>query len=181
VASIALLRAVNVGGRNPVPMAGLRAVFEHLGCADVRTYVQSGNVVFRHPGKAGDTLAARVEAAIAQELGTQTRVILRSPAELARALRASPWAAQAAAAPATVHIAFLAARPRDPHALDGDTATVAPDRFAVHGREAHLWYPNGAGRSKLTNALMERRLGVSLTSRNWNTVTKLLALAREVS
>jgi len=177
--SVALLRAVNVGGRNLVPMADLRATFETLGFAGVRTYVQSGNVVFRHPGRASDALARRIEATVAARFGSRVQIMLRTAAELGRALGDSPFASQAARNPATVHIGFLSRPPANSRALDTDAERVAPDRFVVRDREIHLWYPNGLGRSKLTNALIERRLGVSATSRNWNTVTKLHELASE--
>jgi uncharacterized protein (DUF1697 family) len=157
-------------------MDALRSLLEGLGHRDVRTYVQSGNAVFAHRAARPATLANAIEAGLRAELGLDVRVIVRSSEELARAAAASPFAADEPDE-AKVHVAFLSAVPADPHALDRDRAAVAPDRFALVGSELHLHYPNGAGRSKLTNALVEKRLGVVATARNLRTVRALVALA----
>lgn len=174
--SIALLRAVNVGGRNRVSMDALRSLLEGLGHRDVRTYVQSGNAVFVHRAARPAALASAIEARLASELSLDVRVIVRSAEALARAAASSPFAA-GEPDEAKVHVAFLGGPPADPHALDPDRALVAPDRFALVGEDLHLHYPNGAGRSKLTNALVEKRLGVVATARNLRTVRALVALS----
>jgi uncharacterized protein (DUF1697 family) len=174
---IALLRGVNVGGRNSVPMADLRSVLETTGLEDVRTYIQSGNVVFRSrvPGK---TLAAQMEDAIADAFGVRPAVLLRTPVQLDAVVDSNPFLA-AGADTTKLHVVFLERRPaaKDAGRLDPDRSP--PDAFALVGLELYLHLPNGAGRSRLGIDYVERTLGVRATQRNWNTVLRLLALARE--
>ena len=169
---VALLRGVNVGGSNKVPMADLRAMFEANGLADAQTLIQSGNVVFRADGTEA-ALVSRIEAAIAETFSLSITVMVRSKAQLAKVLANDPFAD---APPNLAHVAFLSARPaaKAVAALDPDRSP--PDAFRVHGREVYLHYPNGSGRSKLTGDYLERVLGVRATARNRNTVGKLLAM-----
>jgi len=169
---VALLRGINVGGSNKVPMAELRALFEALGYPDAQTYIQSGNVVFS--ARAGESaLVADIEAAIEETFSLQVPVVVRSRAQLAAVVASSPFDR---AAPTAVHVAFLSGRPRTASVAALDPDRSPPDTFAVVGREVYLHYPNGSGRSKLTVDYLERVLGVRATARNWNTVTKLLAM-----
>ena len=175
--AVALLRAVNVGGRNRVPMADLRTLLEKtVGLTGVSTYVQSGNAVFDHRSGDPDALAGRIEAALRKRFRFDVRVVVRTREELARIVRESPFVREMRE-PKQVHVAFLSAVPADPTALDA--RSVEPDRFAIRGRNVHLWYPDGAGKARLTGALLERRLGVAATARNWNTVTELSRLTSE--
>jgi uncharacterized protein (DUF1697 family) len=164
----ALLRAVNLGARNKVPMAPLRELFEREGCTAVRTYVQSGNVVFEHPSPDADALAA----AIADDFGVDTVVVLRRPRQL-RALAAKhPFGKDTSAS----HVAFPASplKQRDRSALlklqEGE------DALALVGGEIVLRYPGGLRRARLTPARIERELGIPVTARNWRTVTQLAAM-----
>jgi uncharacterized protein (DUF1697 family) len=170
---VALLRGINVGGRNRVPMAELRAVLEAVGLEDVRTLIQSGNVVFRSDAHES-TLAARIEDAIADAFGVRPTVVLRTPAELETVAGASPFADSA-----SVHVVFLEAAPERAAAKALDPDRSPPDAFGLVGRDLYLHLPNGAGRTKLTLDYLERTLGVRGTQRNWATVLKLLALARD--
>lgn len=169
---VALLRGVNVGGSNKVPMADLRAMFETNGLADAQTLIQSGNVVFRASGTEA-ALVTRIEAAIAETFSLSITVMVRSKAHLAEVLANDPFAD---APPNLAHVAFLSAKPaaKAVAALDPDRSP--PDAFEVHGREVYLHYPNGSGRSKLTGDYLERVLGVRATARNRNTVGRLLAM-----
>ena len=168
----ALLRGVNVGGR-PLPMAQLAELFGTLGLEGVRTYIQSGNVVFA--GRPSAALPRRLEQAIEDRFGLQTRVLVRTHAELAAAAAANPFP-DAAANPTRLHVVFLEAAParKALGALDADRSPG--DSFAVAGREIFLSLPNGFGRSKLTLDYFERKLGVAGTARNWNTLLKLIEL-----
>jgi uncharacterized protein (DUF1697 family) len=171
---IALLRAVNLGPTNRVKMADLRALLEREGYEDVRTLLQSGNVVLTSP-KPPDAVAREMEKLIAGELGVETDVIVRTRDELADAIARNPIA-EADEQPKRCQVSFLAGEP-DPTAVERVAAIdVAPERFEVSGREAYAWHPDGLQRSKLARALGEG-LGVTATARNWNTVTKLLELA----
>jgi uncharacterized protein (DUF1697 family) len=174
---VALLRGINLGKRR-LPMKDLARIFEDAGCADVRTYIQSGNVLYR----AGAALARRVpdliQAAIAERFGFDAPVVTRTAAAIASIVRANPYADEAAADPKSVHVAFLADRPTASAVSSLDPNRSPPDTFLVRGREIYLHLPNGAARSKLTNPWFDARLGTVSTSRNWRTVTTLEEMAR---
>jgi uncharacterized protein (DUF1697 family) len=163
---VALLRAINVGGR-VVPMAELRAAVEAAGGEEPRTYIQSGNVVFRHTGRTREALAAQLERAVDERCGVATTVVLRTAAELADVLAAHPFGADTS----RTHVGFLAAAPAEPVDLERDGERAVSD-----GAHVYLSYPAGLGRAKLTAAALERRLG-PMTVRNWRTVTRLGDLA----
>lgn len=173
---VALLRGVNVGGKNRLPMRDLAEIFRDAGCVDVRTYIQSGNVVFA----ASPTLARQapgvVSASIKRRFGFDPPIVIRTAAELADVVRQSPFL-RSGADPATLHVVFLRDRP-DPARISAlDPAISAPDEFHVLGREVHLRCPGGVGRSKLTAPYFGSHLKTVATSRNWRTVLTLLELA----
>ena len=173
---VALLRGINVGGRSRVVMADLRKLFEDLGHADVRTYVQSGNVIFRAADEQPAMLERAIEARIEDVMGASTTVLLRTAAEVARVASNNPYLGREDDV-SKLHVTFLAAEPAPERAARLVPPPGQPEELALVGREVYLLYPNGYGRSKLTNAYIERRLGVAATNRNWNTVTKLRDLA----
>ncbi|MFB6440634.1 DUF1697 domain-containing protein [Streptomyces sp. NPDC056411] len=174
---IALLRGINVGGHNRFPKARQLELAESLGFRDVSVLLQTGNIVFADPGTPPEETARVLHERIAAELGLTVPVIVRTGAELAAAVAANPFP-QAVPEPKTLHVTFLSAAPADTSPLDAlDAAAFAPDRCRLVGRELYLWCPGGIGRSKLAEAVGRARLGVTATARNWNTVTKLLALA----
>jgi uncharacterized protein (DUF1697 family) len=170
---VALLRGINVGKAKQVAMADLQALLAGLGYADVRTHLRSGNAVFYAAGHEPDALATRIEAALEERFGLEVSVLIRTPADLDAIIAANPFPDAAATTPAQLHVAFLSTTP----AGTIDPAAYAPDELRIAGREVYAWYPNGMGRSKLTNTTLERHLGVHATMRNWNTVTRLVALA----
>lgn len=168
---IALLRGVNVGPTTRVGMAPLREVFAGLGFTDIKTYVNSGNVVF----DGSKASVAKVEAAIAAEFGFDVPVVLRTQAEMADVLAANPL--DDVASNASRYLVLFGDKPLDPaRAEDLDADALAPEVFAIRGREAYLWLPNGVQNSKLAKAMSEKRFGVRLTGRNFRTVEKLAAL-----
>lgn len=173
---ITLLRGINVGGRGIVPMAELRAMIEGLGFTNVRTLLQSGNVVFEGAGIAAE-VERKLEAATEKRFEHRIDYVLRSTAEWRAAINANPFPAEAKSDPAHLVVMFLKAKPK--------AGAVTTLRAAIKGREQvcpgaqHLYitYPDGIGTSKFTGALIERALGTRGTARNWNTVLKLAALA----
>jgi len=171
---IALLRGVNVGGRS-VPMQQLRDVVVQLGHSDVRTYIQSGNVLFRCTRDDPAAIASELRAAIAAHLGHAVTVLIRAPAELEAAIAANPFAGRGA--PTPLHVTFLERVPDAAACARLADAAGAPDEFVRVGREIYLWCPHGYGRTALSNDFFERRLGMAATTRNWRTVTRLAALA----
>jgi uncharacterized protein (DUF1697 family) len=171
----AFLRGVNVGGKNALPMAELKAVLESLGHEGVVTYLQSGNAVFDATGGA-DEVAGALEERIGERLGLAVRVLLRTPGELAAVAAANPFLGREPVH-ARLHVVFLDRAPTPAEVGRVDPERSPGDAFSVAGREIYVHYPHGAGRTKLTLDYFERRLGVVGTARNWNTVLKLTALA----
>lgn len=179
---LALLRGINVGGNNKLPMRDLAEIFESAGCANVRTFIQSGNVIFTAGSKICDTLAARVASEISGRFGYRTPVILRTAAQLRQIVSGNPFLTSAEAPEdvlKTLHVMFLADTPAPPRTALLDPDRSPPDIFAVRGQEIYLRLPNGAGNSKLTNAWFDSRLATVSTSRNWKTITSLLRMMQD--
>lgn len=170
---VALLRGINVGGKNILPMKDLKRLFENAGAMDVRTYIQSGNVVFRAGEKVVATLAERIGDAIRREFGFDSPVILRSAGELREAIAKNPFAEEDSE---RVHVMFLRDAPGAERIAKLDPDRSPPDRFALLGREVYLHLPGGVGKSKLTNAYFDATLATVGTIRNGRTVTTLLAM-----
>jgi uncharacterized protein (DUF1697 family) len=168
---VGLLRAVNVGGRNKVPMAALRDLVESLGHSEVSTFIQSGNVVFT---ASGSVTPKSLETAIAKRFQVDTTVVLRTPSELERVVKANPFAGVDTS---KLHVGFMTRKPSAAAVSALDTERFQPEEFAIRARELYLHLPNGMGRSKLP-AYLDRQLKIPSTVRNWTTVTKLLELAR---
>jgi uncharacterized protein (DUF1697 family) len=175
---IALLRGINVSGHRPVPMARLREVLESAGLGAVRTYLQSGNVVFTAIGKP-DKSRRLIEAAIERDFGFPVPVILRDAAEWEKILAANPFFGKPGVDPEALYVTFLDAPPPAVALRKLDDLPDSPDAFQRIGNEIHLHCPGGYGRTKLSNAAFERKLGVGATTRNWKTVNALAAMAAE--
>jgi uncharacterized protein (DUF1697 family) len=163
------LRAVNVGGRNKVPMAELRALCAELGYADAATLIASGNVIF--PTRAPK--AAELERAIAGRFDVHTTVVLRSAAELEKLVAAKPFGKRSA----DCFVAFLAGRPAKANFEALSTSDFPDEAWERVGPDLALLYPSAFHRARLTGARLERLLNVEATLRNWRTVTKLAELA----
>ncbi len=164
-----LLRGVNVGGHNKVPMAELRAALTEGGFDDVASYIASGNVVLR----ADECSPARVSAIIAERFGLDIAVVVRTGDQIRAAMKANPFPELAERDPKLVHCLFTTS-PVDGDTLAGfDHERYAPDEVAVGAGEFFVSYPNGSARSKLTYAALDRVAGGPTTARNWNTVLKL--------
>jgi len=171
---IALLRAVNLGARNKVPMAELRTRLESVGYENVRTYVASGNVLLDGP-RSPSVLSAEIERLIAEAFGVATTVMLRRPHELAATIAAHPFGSDAS----ETHVAFLAARPGKAAAARLDAVDPGADLAVLAGAELYLRLPRGVHGSRLSVARIEKLLDVRATLRNWRTVVALADLANE--
>ena len=171
----ALLRGINLGSHNKISMADLRSLFEELDAEGVRTYVQSGNVVFRSKQTAAQ-LEKAVERKIESALSLDVTVLVRTKAQLARLVRDNPFLERSTPEKA-LHVTFLARKPPASRVRGLDPTGFEPDMFEVSGREVYLNVPNGYGRSKLSNAYFEKALDVRATTRNWRTVSALADLA----
>jgi len=171
---IALVRGINVGGRT-LRMKDLVACVEEVGCTDVKTYVQSGNLVFRSSVSSASALATRIEKAIGKRHGFEPRTLVLSRKELENAAKANPFK-KAQAAPASLHLLFLFAKPEKPDFDDMSAVKIASEAFALDGKVFYLHTPEGFGKSKLAQKAV-KCLGVDATARNWRTVTALLEIA----
>ncbi len=174
---IALLRGINVGGRNKIPMADLRSLFASAGFADARTLLQSGNVVFEGPRQSVAALEQLLEAETQARFGLSIDYVVRTATEWKRIIADNPFTTEAERDPSHTLVMLLKST--------ATTAAVRTLNDEIEGREIvrsagkqlYMIYPDGIGRSKLTNAVIEKKLNVRGTARNWNTVVKLDALA----
>jgi uncharacterized protein (DUF1697 family) len=174
---VALLRGINLGRNRRIGMADLRDALTDAGYEEVRTLGQSGNVVLDAPGgRSADAVADQVERAIADRFGMESRVVVRTPRQLAAVVERDPLG-DVADDPRLYLVHFLSDKPAAAALRSLKVADVAPEVFAAHGRELYSWHPSGQQRSPLAKLIADTDLGVVVTNRNWNTVTKLLALA----
>ncbi len=174
---IVLLRGINIGPNNRIPMPALRELLTGAGLADVRTYVQSGNVVLTSDAKPAK-LAERCEGLIAEAFGLTIPVVTRTRDELAEVVRRDPLKS-VVESPKRYQVSFLSAAPDAAIVRKLESLVSGGERFTAVGREFYTWHAEGVARSKLWAELAGKRLGVTATSRNWTTVTTLLQMADE--
>ena len=173
---VALLRGINVGGHRLIRMADLRDMIAAAGGRDVATYIQSGNAVFTHAGRAAAKVAADVAREIERAAGFAVSVVVRTAPELAAVIADNPFAR---ADPDHLHVQFLASRPAAGSLAALSPAAFAPERYVLHGREVYMHLPSGLGRSKLAGAFAKVKPVAALaTARNWRTVLELDRMAR---
>ncbi|MDQ0384676.1 uncharacterized protein (DUF1697 family) [Streptomyces sp. DSM 42143] len=173
----ALLRGINVGGAKKLPMADLRALLEELGHGAVRTHLQSGQAVFASGHGDEETLAAELAQAVEKRFGFPVDVIVRDHAYLRAVAEACPFPA-AELEPKQLHVTYFSAPVDEERFASIDRPAFLPEEFRLGDRALYLYAPNGLGRSKLAEALARPRVnkGLIATTRNWNTVTKLVEL-----
>ncbi|MFL5860929.1 MAG: DUF1697 domain-containing protein [Solirubrobacteraceae bacterium] len=172
---VVMLRGINLGPTRRVPMADLRALFGAAGYGEVRTYVQSGNIVLESRA-APAQLEREAAALISDRFGFEVPVVVRTGRELAAVVRLNPLG-DVATNPKRYQVSFLSAEPDASVVETVKAAAAEPERVVAHGREIYAWHPEGVARSKLWNALAGQGLGVTATARNWTTVTALLEMA----
>ncbi len=173
---IALLRGINLGGKNKLPMKDLKEMFTAAGCRNAVNYIQSGNVVFQAERGAVKKLGGIVSSEIEKRFGHKPPMVFRTAEQMNEAIRTNPFIAEGISEDA-LHLMFLDGVPDAAavKALDPDRSP--PDRYRVRGQEIYLHLPNGGARSKLTNAYFDSKLRTMSTVRNWRTVRKLAEMA----
>lgn len=173
---MALLRGINVGGKNRLPMKDLVALFEDAGAEDVQTYIQSGNVVYRASASLAKRIPAVIGEALAEEAGLEIPVVTRTARELKAVAEGNPFLRQGVDL-GVLHVGFLSGKPTAARVKSLEPDRSPPDAFEVRGREIYMRCPNGMARTKLTTAYFDSRLRLVTTVRNWRTVLKLVALS----
>jgi len=174
---VAMLRGINVSGAKSVKMEPLRASFEALGFTDVRTYVQSGNVVFAAKERTAAPLASKIAGRIKRDFGYDVPVLVLRADELARVFEANPFLAEKGIDPAKLHVTFLAGAPAAAGLKKMEAMASGRDTFRCLRTSIYLHCPDGYGNTKLNNNAFERALAVGATTRNWKTVTTLAQMA----
>jgi uncharacterized protein (DUF1697 family) len=174
---VSMLRGVNLGPHRRISMDALRAVYESLGLKDPRTYVQSGNVVFRTRDKDLGKLTRKIEKGIEEKFGFHSDVVLRSSAELRDTIARNPFDGRPEVVPAKLLVTFLASDPGEEARAKIAAVRTGADELRMDRREIYVFFPDGMGKSKLSWPAIDRALKTSWTGRNWNSVNKLLEMA----
>lgn len=171
---ISILRGINVSGQKKILMADLKTLYEDLQFRNVKTYIQSGNVVFKSEKKVDDEdTAKRIEKAIQKKYGFQVPVIIRSYRELEKVIASNPFLREKDIDPKKLHVTFLSEIPSKERLNELNSVGFSPDEFTIQGKEIYLHIPVSYGETKLSNSFFEKKLKVTATTRNWNTVNKL--------
>lgn len=170
---ISMLRGINVSGQKSIRMAELKSLYEGLGLLQVRTYVQSGNVLFESPEPDASKLAAQIEGRIEQTYGYRVAVFMRTGEDLERIVQNNPFLTKRNEDPAKLHVTFLYSMPLAAKMDQLALSKGESDEFFVGVQEIYLFCPNGYGRTRLSNTFFEKKLDVPATTRNWNTVSSL--------
>lgn len=176
---ISMLRGVNLGPHNRIKMDALRELYKSLKLEEPRTYVQSGNVIFRTKEKDFPLVAGKIQKALEKKLACRTEVILRTTEDLREVIAANPFARRDLE-PGKILVTFLASEPGSEAQKALDAFNKHPEELHLKGRELYIYFPNGAGRSKLPWSQVEKFLKVTGTARNWNSVRKMLEMAEEM-
>jgi uncharacterized protein (DUF1697 family) len=175
---IALLRGINVGGRNAVRMAALKAHIATWGAQNVRTYIQSGNVVFTHREAQSRVLQASLQRYLTAKLGWEVAVLVKSAKAFSAIARANPHPPTLPALGNHLYVCLFESAPTAKAVAQLQPYLADDERLVVKGNAGYAYYANGLGRAKLSSTVIERKLGAA-TLRNWNTVTALIALAAD--
>ncbi|MCL5992285.1 MAG: DUF1697 domain-containing protein [Bacteroidetes bacterium] len=174
---ISILRGINVSGQKKIQMADLKALYEELKLKEVITYIQSGNVIFKAEKKlSGTELSKRIEKKIFEKYNFDVPVIIRTISEMKKVLSVNPFLKQKGIDIESLYVTFLAETPMKADLEKIVKLDYTPDKFIIIGKEVYLHCPNGYGRTKLNNNFFENKLKVAATTRNWNTVNKLVEM-----
>jgi len=170
---VSLFRGINVGGHQAVRMDALKELHESLGLQEVQTYIQSGNVVFTSDDADVTRIQKAIEDGFAQKFGFQVNVMVRTADEFNVMIENNPFQNQPMKESKWVVAMFLASHPVSTAREDIQKAYTGPEELYIIGQEVYIYYPEGIGRSKLTNTFLEKKLKTTGTARNWNTVLRL--------
>ena len=170
---VTILRGINVSGQKKIRMADLSKLYESLGLTNVRTYIQSGNVVFESIQGKPDKLVRDIEHAIQEKYGFDVPVLVRTRAELGAAIRANPFLKVAGIDASRLHLTFLEQAPKKSVVQKFDPGSLGQDRYLIKDANVYLYCPDGYGKTRLSNTFLEKQLGVRATTRNWKTVSVL--------
>ncbi|RCR66208.1 DUF1697 domain-containing protein [Larkinella punicea] len=179
--ALAILRGINVSGQKKVPMSELKCLFEGLNCQQVKTYIQSGNVVFTHSAADEEQLARQIEKKITETFGFQVPVLTRSLSELADIVAQNPFLQEDNTEVDKLHITFLSDTPDPSNGDKIKDLLSGADRFVLSGKEIYVYCPGGYGNTKLSNTFFENKLKVTATTRNWKTVNELLKMMQSLN
>jgi uncharacterized protein (DUF1697 family) len=174
---ISLLRGINVGGKKSIKMDRLQESFEELGLENVRTYVQSGNVIFMVPKISAEALSQRIREKILADFGVSVSVLLLSSEELNNTIKNNPFLMEKGIDPSKLHVTFLSEIPKKSAIKELEAKSTEPDEFRYSENRIYLYCPNGYGRTKLSNNTIEKILSVTATTRNWKTVNELYRIS----
>lgn len=175
---ISILRGINVSGQKKILMADLKSLYENLKFKDVKTYIQSGNVVFKSDEKLSDIdLARKIEITINKKYNFHVPIIIRSKEELGKIILSNPFLKEKNLDVKKLHVTFLSQIPAKKSVESMKEINYSPDQFIISGKEIYLHIPESYGETKLSNNFFEKKLKVSATTRNWNTVNKLFEMA----
>jgi uncharacterized protein (DUF1697 family) len=171
---ISMLRGINVSGQKKTSMTELRELYESLGLKNVRTHIQSGNVIFKSPSADPLKLKSKIESAIKESLGFDAPVFIRTRDDFQKLIKETPYPKKD---PGKRHVTFLSDIPRLMPLDEIERIKDKSEEFLISGREVYLFLPNGSGKTKLSNTFFEKKLNVGATTRNWNTVLTLYAMS----
>ncbi len=174
---ISILRGINVGGQKKINMKELKALYEDMGFQNVRTYIQSGNVVFEHKNSQHKDLPEKVGQKIFEKYGFEVPVIIRTVEEIENVLNTNPLLKKENVLIDRLYVTFLADEPQKEHLEKIKSYDYPPEEFIILGKEVYLYCPTGYGEAKLNNNFFENKLKVTATTRNWRTVNELLKIA----
>jgi uncharacterized protein (DUF1697 family) len=174
-----ILRGINVSGQKKIRMADLAALYESLGFANVRSYIQSGNVVFEAEAGKAKKIIQDIEQAIKKRYGFAVPVLIRTRAEMRATINANPFLKEKNIDNSKLHVSFLERAPEKSVVRAFNPGPLGEDRYVIKGRDIYLYCPGGYGKTKLSNTFLEKQFGVSATTRNWKTVNVLNDLLYE--
>lgn len=174
---VSMLRGINVGGNKKISMAELKKVYEDLGLKDVQTFIQSGNVLFKFQGSDIDKLRDKIEKGISSKFGFDVKVLMRTTEELQNTIKKMPFKKEDTE---RVYITFLSDKPAVVQEEEINKYKNESEKYIISGKEIYFFCPTGYGKTKLSNNFFEKKLKVSATTRNWNSVNKLFQIASKL-
>ncbi len=175
---ISMLRGINVSGQKMIKMEALKALYESLNFKNVKTYIQSGNVLFESMIANPAEITKKIEDKIKRSFGFSVPVVLRMPNELHRVIEKNPFLIKRKEDVTKLHVTFLSRIPDSVLVNEIKSAAFKPDEFIISGREIYVFCPGGYGNTKINNSFFEKKLNVSATTRNWKTVNMLSDMAK---